>query len=209
MSTSRTQIIVLALSAQLLAVKAQSQRILDTPDDSSFSDVLAVKGVSAVASLKNENLETSSRGGHRIEVYLNDGRMLYGDLLSVSDTTLTMYFYSDFSYSLPPQIGSGTYAIDLSEINRVLVKGRSNMLEGIFIGFLGGMLTGSAVSRIAEPRRPTNNLLGPGGLGGVGLLAGGAIGYLSSGRDLEFTRFEASDLNILNALCKFPKKVLP
>jgi len=73
------------------------------------------------------------------------------------------------------------------------------------MGFLGGMLVGSVLSRVVHDRDLGNGVGGPGAMGGIGLVAGGTIGYLDSPHDLEFRSFDQPDLSVLNALSRFPR----
>jgi hypothetical protein len=150
------------------------------------------------------NLEMSSRGGARIEVYLKDGSMVYGDLLSVCDTMLSTYCYVDFSYLPPPHARSGVRNIGIERIQKIVIKGRSKVLEGAFIGFLGGMIAGSVFSRVINDRELGNGLAGPGAMAGIGLTVGGAIGYLNSTDDLVIGSFGQDNLAALNALSRYP-----
>ena len=127
--------------------------------------------------------------------------MMYGDLLSVGDSALMLYVYKDLSLVYTRGFNSGAHEIDFRSIDRLVVKGRSRMLQGIFIGFLGGMLTGSVVGKVAKLQSTPAELTGPGALGGIGLLLGGTVGCLSSGRDIEIRSFNASETTLLKSLC--------
>ncbi len=195
----------LALSALVPVGAAHSQCDSVRQNESKRSAEASPSDIGENAPLKDWDLEKSSKGGYRVQVYLCNGSMMYGDLLNVHGNILSMYAYSDFSYSRLPHMKSGIYNFDLKEINKVVVKGQSKILQGIFIGFLGGMLTGAVMTRIVEQHTPADNLFGPGALGGIGLMVGGTIGYLSSGGDLEITNFEGNNLILLKVLSRYPK----
>jgi hypothetical protein len=69
------------------------------------------------------------------------------------------------------------------------------------------MLAGSVMTRVVGRNSSAEILFGPGALGGMGLIAGGTIGYLSSGMDMEFTKFDNNDLAFLRALCRDRRNV--
>ncbi len=151
------------------------------------------------------DIEMSSRGGARVSLYLNDGSMMYGDLTSVADSAISLFVYRDLSLVYTGVVNSGEHTFAVVDVDRLVIKGKSRMLEGIFIGFLGGMVTGSVVTRVAKLPSSSADLLGPGGLGGAGLLVGGAAGCLLSGRDLEIRNFDVSELSFLKSLCRHVK----
>ena len=198
----RTGAMVLSMQILAHAVYAQCESLRQNDGKSLITP--SARDRSALDFVNQNDFEKSSRGGCRGQVYVCSGSMMYGDLLSVHDNVLSVYVYPDFSNSLSPHLSAGTHNIDLKEITKVVVKGRSKILPGVFIGFLGGMLAGSVMTRIIERRTPADDLFGPGALGGMGLLMGATIGSLSSSRDLEITKFEGNNIGVLNALCRYP-----
>ena len=169
----------------------------------------AQSGDSTPGWINPDDVEMSSRGGPRIFVYLRDATMMYGDLLTVDDSTLSLYVYKDLSLVYVHDFNSGAHEIDFRVIDRLVVKGRSRMLQGIFIGFLGGMVTGSVVGKVAKRQSAFADMTGPGGLGGIGLILGGTVGCLTSGSDIEFRNFGASELRLLRPLCGPPRTKSP
>ncbi len=177
---------------------AGSEMLPDPKDGVNFA------GDSTPGSIDPADVEMSSRGGARVSVYLHDGTMVFGDLVVVGSGALTVYVYKDLSLVYDRSLTSGTHDFDYRDIDRIVIKGRSRMLQGLFIGFLGGMLTGSVVSRVTRLQSPAADLVGPGGLGGIGLLAGGTVGCLISGRDIEISSFRQRELMQLKSLCGRP-----
>lgn len=151
---------------------------------------------------REREFEMSSRGGARVEVYLYDGSKMYGDLIGARDSGLSIYVYRDFSYSVAHTLSSGVHNFDFRETDRLVVKGRSRVLQGVFIGFLGGLIAGTVMTRVVQPTDSRADFMGPGAVGGVGLLMGGTIGYLTSGEDLVFKRFDSNELAFLKTLCR-------
>ncbi len=153
-------------------------------------------------SIRNDDFEMSSRGGARVVVYGHDGSQIYGDLITIDDSTVSVYAYSDFSYSAKWPFISGINTFRLDEIDKIVVKGRGHMLEGMVIGVLGGMLTGSLLTRVMDKELPSALAAGPAVLGGAGLVSGAAIGYWMSSSDMEISMFSPGQRAILRSLSR-------
>jgi hypothetical protein len=204
MVISFSRLNVLALCVCLQIAPAYSQCDSVQRNDSPFSVALGARRLDSVPPFHSKDFEMSSRGGARVEVYLCDGSMMYGDLLWVRDSALSVYVYRDYSFSPLHPVSSGPHGFNFREIRTVVVKGRSKILQGVFIGFVGGMLAGSIMTRIVERNTPAAALVGPTELGGMGLMMGGTIGYLSSGDDLEIRKFDVVNLKFLRMACRNP-----
>jgi hypothetical protein len=144
------------------------------------------------------DLEISGQGGARVALYHRDGSLMYGDLLSVSGSAVSVYVYENSSHAYSRLVHSGAQDFDIRDIDKLVLKGRSRVLQGIFMGFLGGMVAGAVVNRVVKRQAPAGDRAGPGALGGIGLVAGGTVGYLSSGKDLEIRKFEEKNSQCCN-----------
>lgn len=186
------QIFLLGFANCLLATPVCAEIPSCSPDSATVDSVERAAG----------EFEFSSRGGVRLEVYCSDHTMLYGDLLSVSDSSISVYAYADFSASPFGEVRTGSHAINLHGIERIVLKGQSRILQGVFAGFLGGMIVGVIITTVAEQRTPSNQRLGPAAFGGIGLLAGSAAGYVRSGSDLEIKTFNQYELAFLRTMSR-------
>ncbi len=151
---------------------------------------------------RKEDFEMSSRGGARVVLYGHDGSQIYGDLLAIDDSVVSLYAYADFSYSARWPFISGVNNFRLDEVERIVVKGRAHVLEGMVIGVLGGMFAGTLMTRVMDRELPSVLGSGPAILGGAGLVSGAAIGYLTSSSDMEISVFSQGQIAMLQSLSR-------
>jgi len=196
------QLGALAFCVHLLFTPASSQCVSNQRNDSASDAVFGPRARGNGSIIHRQAFEISSRGGCRVEVYLCNGSVIYGDLLTVGDSMVSVFAYRDFSYSPSQLVNSGIHEFSLRGIRKLVLKGRTNILQGVFIGFVGGMLAGSVMTRIVDQHTSAGHFLGPGGLGGLGIVVGGSIGYFSSATDLEISKFDIKDLNVLKSLSR-------
>jgi hypothetical protein len=203
-SLSRVEALAVCVCLQSMPAYCQCDSSVQR-NDSLFTGASGARSLDGISSSPSKDIEISSRGGARVEVYLCDGSMMYGDLLSVRDGVLSVYVYKDHSFSPSHPPSSGPQIFVLRGIRKVVVKGRSKIFQGVFMGFLGGMIAGSIMTRFVERDIPAGSLFGPGAFGGMGLIMGGTIGYLSSGNDVEINKFDVNDINLLKTMCRNPE----
>jgi hypothetical protein len=149
--------------------------------------------------------ETSHRGGARVDLVMHDGNKFFGDLLSVSDTAVMVYVYKDFSYTPTERIQSGPYMFRFVDIDRLVLNGKSRVLEGMFIGLVGGFLGGTIMNRVIDDQKADGSSLTPAFAGGIGLIAGTGAGMLMSKRDLTIEIFSDSNVAMLKSLARYTR----
>lgn len=149
--------------------------------------------------------ETSHLGGARVDLVMHDGNKFFGDLLSVSDTAATVYVYKDFSYAPTERIQSGPYMFRFVDIDRLVFNGKSRVLEGMFIGLVGGFLGATIINRVIEDQKADGSSLSPALAGGIGLFAGTGAGMLMSKRDLTIEIFSDSTVAMLKSLARYSR----
>jgi hypothetical protein len=100
-----------------------------TPSAHDTTDQMSGKDSLTSLSLNQGEFEQSPRGGARVDVFLHDGNEMFGDLLRVQDTSLAVYVYKDYSKRSSRIRKSGTYLIEFSEVDKIVLRGRSKVLE--------------------------------------------------------------------------------
>jgi hypothetical protein len=153
----------------------------------------------------SRDFEISPRGGIRVDVYLNNGIRLFGDLLLVGDTLITLYAHKDFSTDPSPERKTGAYIIRTNEVSRIGLRGRSKVLEGMVIGLVSGMITGAVKDRVIESGKAGASSPGLTVFGGIGLVVGASIGILDSNDDLILSKLDSVELRFLKTLSRYPK----
>jgi len=206
MRVALSKVLATILCQSLLVAPSYPQMDTARQSDDSRGAAPVVQDEQGRSCKSKEDFEMSSAGRCRIQLYLYDGSMMYGDLIAAADSALSVYVYKDFSYSASRPIVSGLRTIELRSISKVVVKGRSRILQGMIIGVLGGMIAGSVITRLIERPGTVGTRVGPAAYGGIGLIAGGAIGIFESGSDLELSKFDSDELGRLKTLIRHPDR---
>ena len=136
---------------------------------------------------------------------MHDGNKFFGDLLSVSDTAAMVYVYKDFSYTPTERIQSDPYVFRFVDIDRLVLNGKSRVLEGMFIGLVGGFLGGTIMNRVIDDQKADGSSLTPALAGGIGLITGTGAGMLMSKRDLTIEIFSDSNVAMLKSLARYSR----
>lgn len=178
---------------------------LYVPKKTSARSVIVRKEARETLPSNLTDYETSHRGGARIDLVMHDENKFFGDLLSVSDTAIIVYIYKDLSYAPTERFQSGPFLFRFEDIDRVILNGKSRILEGMFIGLVGGFLGGTIVNRVIEGDKADGSSLTPALAGGIGLIAGTATGMLTSKSNLVLQDFSDSNVAMLKSLARYSR----
>jgi hypothetical protein len=157
------------------------------------------------------NIQPSDyRRGSQINIYNESGELISGELLSVRENSLVI---------LKPDCDEDLTNLDCittlnnSEVNKLTIKGNSNVDLGIGIGLLASLLAGAKIYAVNQPSSSNifsnigttrENLRYIGISTGICLGAGVLIGILTSTPDEVIEPFTEEDIEGLNSYSRYP-----
>ncbi|MBT8379101.1 MAG: hypothetical protein KJN64_07715 [Ignavibacteria bacterium] len=157
------------------------------------------------------NIQPSDyRRGSQINIYNEGGELISGELLSVRENSLVI---------LKPDCDEDLTNLDCittaknSEVNKLTIKGNSNLALGLGIGLLASLLAGAIIYAVNQPSSSNifsnigttrENLRYIGISTGICLAAGVLIGILTSTPDEVVEPFTEDELEGLSSYSRYP-----
>jgi outer membrane protein W len=153
--------------------------------------------------------------GANIAVILSNGRIQEGELLSVRDSALIISIAPAGVTEVAANEAPPSTLIRNQDIQKVIIKGESNVLKGVGLGFLIGAGAGALIgvaggddppgglfSLSAPEKAALGAILG----GGCGVIVGTIAGAASSSRDKVIEALPNKDFSILRPVARFPTR---
>ncbi len=145
--------------------------------------------------------------GARVILALKNARQVTGELLSVRDSSLVISTLKDSDEKDWTTQTGGIVAVDDQEIQKVIIKGNSNIEKGMALGFLIGAGAGALIGSVSGGGWvPPGTMAVAGGIvfGGAGFVIGSIVGVASSTGDKEIEPLPNHDFPSLKPFARFP-----
>jgi hypothetical protein len=158
-------------------------------------------------------VQSVSAEGKRITILLRNGQEVKGELLSAREKSLIVLKVNGVGDQELAEHPEYIAVVSQQEIQKVILKGKSNVLRGMGIGLLAGTFGGAVIGGIAGTDNTDpelNSITRPfgamvlGTVGGLsGLLFGALIGGASSGKGEEINTEKLRDLFYLRQYARY------